>query len=70
MDKNKSITNIQDLGLSMLANILLAGSRYYGLFLENFLFLESFLKENFLFLDVFLFFKSFFRILAGSQYPE
>jgi hypothetical protein len=33
MDKKKSIINIQELGLS-------AATRYYGLFLENFLFLE------------------------------
>ena len=39
--QKKSIINIQDLGFQLLANILLASSRYYMPFLEFFLFLEK-----------------------------
>jgi hypothetical protein len=63
MDKKKSIIIIQDLGLSVASHNV--GSRYYGLFLENFLYLEI----SFYFKLNFLFFKEKVQDIGGQPIP-
>jgi hypothetical protein len=68
MDQKKSIIIIQDLGLLAASRHSISGQPILRVIFRNFLFLETFLfleKTYFL-----MFFRNFFRISVGSQYPE